>query len=81
MHEEQCFTSILAPFIDGLLAEKRSLGFDYRTEELILARFDRYCKESGLDTIKITRAFLDQWCTQTDTEGLSYQRKRITIIR
>ena len=49
MCEEQRSRSILAPFIDGLLAEKRALGFDYHTEELILARFDRYCAEAGLD--------------------------------
>lgn len=81
MCEGQHFRSILAPFIDGLLAEKRSLGFDYHTEELILARFDRYCSEAGLNTLNITRDFLDDWCTQTDMEGLSNQRKRITTVR
>lgn len=81
MHEKQCFSSILAPYIDGLLAEKRSLGFDYHTEELILARFDRYCTESGLCTLNVTKSFLDEWCTKTDSEGLSNQRKRITTIR
>ena len=81
MCEEQRFRSILAPFINGLLAEKRALGFDYHTEELILARFDRYCAEAGLDTLNITRGFLDKWCTQTDTEGLSYRRKRVSVVR
>ena len=81
MCEEQRFRSILAPFINGLLAEKRALGFDYHTEELILARFDRYCAEAGLDTLNITRGVLDKWCTQTDTEGLSYRRKRVSVVR
>ena len=81
MREEQRFQSIFAPFIDGLLEEKRSLGFDYHTEELILLRFDRYCTESGLDTLNVTKDFLDKWCTQTDTEGLSNLRKRITTLR
>ena len=80
MHEEQHFKSILAPFINGLLAEKRSLSFDYNTEELILAQFDRYCTESGLETLYVTKDFLDKWCTQSDTEGLSHQRKRITVF-
>ena len=53
MCEEQRFRSILAPFINGLLAEKRALGFDYH----------------------------DKWCTQTDTEGLSNQRKRVSAVR
>ncbi|MDO5133516.1 MAG: tyrosine-type recombinase/integrase [Eubacteriales bacterium] len=81
MCKEQRFQSILAPFINGLLAEKRSMGFDYRTEELILLRFDRYCTESGLAALNVKKDFLDKWCTQTDTEGLSYLRKRITTIR
>ena len=50
MHEASNYKSILSPFIDGLLSEKRSLGFDYRTEELILIRFDRYCIDVGLNT-------------------------------
>lgn len=81
MHEKQRFNSILAPYINGLLAEKRSLGFDYHTEALILARFDRYCSEGDLDTLNVTKSFLDGWCTQTDTEGFSNQSKRITVIR
>ena len=81
MHEASNYKSILSPFIDGLLSEKRSLGFDYRTEELILIRFDRYCIDVGLNTLNVTRDFLDGWCMQSDTEGLSNQRKRITAVR
>ena len=81
MAEPVCFKSILAPFISGLLEEKHSLGFDYHTEELLLARFDRYCSESDLDTINVTKEFLDKWCTRTETEGLSNQCKRITVVR
>lgn len=81
MSNEIRSSSILTPFIIGMLEEKRSLGFDYRTEELILLRFDRYCIEQGLDTISISKSFLDDWCMRSDTEGLSNQRKRITVVR
>ena len=81
MHEDSNFKSLLSPFIDGLLSEKRSLGYDYHTEELILARFDRYCVEADLSTLSVTKDFLDKWCMQRDTEGLSNQRKRITVVR
>ena len=40
--------SVVAPHIEGLLAEKRALGFLYETEELVLLRFDEYCSEHGL---------------------------------
>ena len=81
MNDSPRFKSILSPFIDGMLSEKRSLGFDYHTEELILARFDQYCIKTGLDTLNVTRDHLDGWCMRANTEGLSNQRKRITVVR
>ena len=81
MTENISFDSILSPFISGLLEEKRSLGYDYHTEELLLARFDRYCSEEGLDTTNVTREFLDKWFIQTNTEGVTYQHKRISVVR
>ncbi len=35
--------SIIAPYIDGVLDEKHSHGYSYRSEELVLNRFDDYC--------------------------------------
>ena len=81
MNEGYRFQSVLAPFITGLLDEKHSLGFDYHTEELILIRFDRYCIQKSLETIQVTKEFLDEWCTQTDTEGLSQKIRRISVVR
>ena len=81
MNESNRFNSILAPYIAGLLDEKRSLGFSYITEELTLTRFDQYCIHNNLDSINVTKEFLDGWCTKTNTEGLSNQRKRISTVR
>lgn len=75
------FKSLLAPYINGLLDEKHSLGYDYHTEELTLARFDQYCIQNKLESANITKEFLDGWCTKTDTEGLSHQCRRITAVR
>lgn len=75
------FSSILAPYMTGFIKEKRSLGFDYHTEELILIRFDQYCTTHVLDTVTVTREFLDEWCLRTDTEGLSNQNKRLSAVR
>lgn len=81
MTEEKRFFSILAPYIAGVIEEKHSLGFNYYTEELILLRFDKYCIEKGLKTVNVTKPFLDEWCRQLDTEGLSNHGKRITAVR
>ena len=66
MNENYRFNSILAPYIAGLLDEKRSLGFSYITEELTLTRFDQYCIHNNLDSINVTKEFLDGWCTKTN---------------
>jgi len=73
--------SILAPHIAAFVSEKRSLGYDYHSEELILLRFDRYCLERGLDTESVTRDFLSDWLERSDTEGLFYQGKRTSAVR
>ena len=36
------YTSILAPYIEGFIAEKRSLGFIYNSEAYELFRLDAY---------------------------------------
>ena len=69
--------SVLAQYMDGFIDEKHANGFKYESEELILNRFDHYCNARGLSDAKVTKAFLDDWMTQTDTEGASYCAKRI----
>lgn len=81
MDTGQKLTSIVAPYIEGLLAEKRALGYDYRSEELILSRFDRYCTSSGLDTVNITRDMINGWMERTESESLFNQGKRISVAR
>ena len=73
--------SPLAPHIEGLLAEKRALGFAYETEELILERFDAYCVERGLDRPQITRDLLDGWLVRSPTEGAHNHAKRVSVVR
>lgn len=74
-------SGILAPHIAGLVSEKRSLGYDYHSEEMILFRFDRHCLERSLDTESVTRDFLSGWMEQSETEGLFHQGKRISVVR
>lgn len=74
-------TSIIAPYIDGLLEEKHANGYSYASEELVLNRFDSYCTDRNLDTLEITRDFLDGWMERTPTEGESNRGKRISVVR
>ena len=45
--------SVIAPYIDGLLKEKRANGYGYDSEELVLNRFDAYCIKSQLQDIRM----------------------------
>ena len=53
--------STLAGAIAGLIAEKRALGYEYVSEERVLARFDAFCASTfpGLGTV--TRASVEAW--------------------
>lgn len=81
MSESYKPASILGPHITSFILEKRSLGYDYHSGELVLFRFDRYCLDSGLDTVSVDRDFLSGWMEQLATEGLSSQGKRISVVR
>ena len=69
MKAEVIRSSILAPYIDGLIEEKHANGYDYASEELILNRFDAYCCRKGLDTTEVSKEFLSEWMERSDTEG------------
>ena len=73
--------SLIAPYIDGFLAEKRANGYSYESEELILNRFDTYCMDKKLETPEITRSFLAGWMERRETEGTFNQGKRISCVR
>lgn len=81
MSADNTRTSIVAPYIDGLLNEKHTNGYSYVSEELVLDRFDSYCTERNLDTLEITRAFLDEWMERTPSEGEFNRGKRISCVR
>ena len=75
------FESVLSDYISGIIREKRAAGYDYRTEEAILLRFDHYCVEHGLTSPAFTKEFLSDWCKQAVSEGISNHNKRVSVIR
>ena len=75
------FKSVLAPYIQGLLDQKRVLGFKYDNEAYILARFDKYWLETNGDSDDVTMESLEGWTRKLPTEGKSSQAGRISVIR
>lgn len=75
------FKSRLAPYIQGLLDQKRALGFKYDVEEYVLGRFDKYWLETNGNSEDVTIESLAGWCRQLPTEGKSSQAMRISVVR
>ena len=75
------FKSPLAPYIQGLLDQKRSLGFKYDVEEYVLGRFDKYWSETNGGSEDVTMESLSGWCRQLPTEGKPSQAMRISVVR
>ena len=81
MDKDYVRTSVLAEYIDGLLAEKRALGFSYQFEEYLLNVFDHYCSENNLQDPRFSRQFLEQWLVAWGSESSSYHSQRISFVR
>ena len=75
------YTSALAPYIEGFVAEKRSLGFIYNTEAYELSRFDRYWKEHGFADCDISYDRINEWISAKPGEGKTSHGKRINAVR
>ena len=78
---DNVYRSVLAPYIQGLLDEKRALGYAYNDEAKFLRRFDQYWIEKNGDDPKITMGSLEGWCRQRSTEGKRSQSHRIAVVR
>lgn len=81
MNKDYLRNSAVAPYIDGLLEEKRSLGYSYVVEEYLLNVFDNYCSENGLSDPCFTRKFLSGWLDAWGDESPSYHSQRISFVR
>jgi hypothetical protein len=59
------YNSPLKIFIEGLISQKRSLGYSYEYEAYIFKTFDDYCIKKSLEEAKITKKFLEQGIPRT----------------
>lgn len=75
------YASPLKLYIEGLISQKRSLGYNYEYEAYILKTFDDYCIKKGLEETNITKTFLEDWFVLRDTESKGYRAQRISFVR
>ena len=75
------YESVFAPYIEGLIRQKKADGFIYDYEGYILKFFDRFCIDNGYDEPLITRDISMKWAIQRETEGINYRNQRVSFIR
>lgn len=73
--------SSLAPYITGLIEQKRASGYAYVYQAYILELFDRFCIEEKHETATITRDLIMKWAVQRSTEGKNYRNQRVSFVR
>lgn len=75
------FYSTLAPFIDGLISEKRAMGFKYDTEAYIFRKLDTYWSGCSFDSAEITAERLEPWLAPSGNESVSSVSTRTYAVR
>jgi len=81
MNKNYVYSSSLAPYIEGLICQKRADGFLYEYEAYILKTFDDFCVNNGFCDTVITRDLVMEWAVQRETEGVNYRNQRVSFVR
>lgn len=75
------YESRLAPYIVGLIQQKRSDGYRYEFEAYMLHQFDQFCRDRGDDPGGLTRDLVMAWAEQRPTESKNYRNQRVPFVR
>jgi integrase/recombinase XerD len=75
------YYSQLAPYISGLICQKRADGYSYEFEAYMLGHFDQFCIENGYDNGSLTRDLVMAWAEQRPTESKNYRNHRVSFVR
>lgn len=75
------FKSSFAPYIQGLIAEKRAKGLVYDNASSMLRLFDKYCIEKGFNETTLTKELIEDWMILRPGERIRYHSQRITYVR
>ena len=75
------YQSPLRPFIEGMIGEKRSLGYQYHGSPRLLYQFDPFCVHSGCTEAIITRTLVSAWLQKSPHESLAVLHNRASVVR
>lgn len=80
-YKDYPYQSVLSPYIQGFLEEKRALGFIFNGMAYQLHRLDRYWDLHQFNDVRMSADRLDEWMKALPGESKSSQRGRIGAAR
>jgi integrase/recombinase XerD len=80
LHEYQ-FNSCFAEYIDGLIEQKKNLGYTYDSAKYTLIQFDKFCIEQNVIIALVTKELTEAWNTYKEKESKSRRSYRISVLR
>lgn len=75
------FKSNLAPYITGLIEQKRADGYLYVGGEDLLKRFDTFCVKNFPNEMTVTFDLVAEWAASCTGHSNAHRNSRIYIIR
>lgn len=74
------YHSPLQAFIQGLIREKRSLGYQYDSSAWTLYKFDQFCLQQGCVDAVLTKALIHRWIQKKPNESLTTVKNRACVV-
>jgi len=78
---EPTYTSVLAPWLVGLVREKRGIGYRYDKMAASLRQFDRFCIGVGHPTQTLPRSLVEAFIAKRPYETEANRQHRISLVR
>lgn len=78
---KKIYSSALSVYMNGLIDEKRALGYKYNTEAYVLEKLDRYWVEQGYTSPEITIGRLEKWLSPSKKESVSSVSQRAYTVK
>ncbi len=75
------FSSNFKTYIEGLIEQKRSLGYTYESPAQILKLFDAFCREHYPDETRLTQKLVMHWAEKREGEHVNRLGNRLTPVR
>ena len=75
------YNSPLQTFIQGLIREKQSLGYQYDSSAWTLYKFDQFCLGQGCVDAVLTKKLIHAWIKKKPNESLTTVKNRACVVR